>query len=81
MHTVEVEQFAALAENWRQARAIDDQAASEAFEDELHARISKDELGQLRPGNAPMHERPAAEADGLRTVLERMWDNASARLD
>jgi uncharacterized protein (DUF885 family) len=79
MKTTEVEQFAALAENWREARAINDHAASEAFEDELYARLSEDEIGRLTGPEMP--EERSGDTDGLQSVLQRMWNNASARLD
>jgi hypothetical protein len=43
-----VEQFAALADKWRKAEEINDYAAAEAFEDELHARVGKDEIRNLK---------------------------------
>ena len=81
MDVTEAEQFCALASNWRDAREMDDSAASEAFEDELHARISAEEIAAIPGLNAKTGEHSAAETDRLRTVLGTMWNNASARLD
>ena len=77
----EVEQFGALASNWREAQEIDDAAASEAFENELHERITMDEVKVIQGFDATTGEPSPAETDRLRTVLGTMWNNASARLD
>jgi hypothetical protein len=81
VNVTEVEQFSALAGNWRDAEAIGDTAASEAFEDELHERITIDEIRTIQSLDAQTGEPSSAETDRVRTVLEKMWTNASARLD
>jgi hypothetical protein len=80
MDVTEAEQFGALAGNWREARDADDSAASQAFENELHARISAEEIATIQGLDAKTGEPSAAETDRLRTVLGTMWNNASARL-
>lgn len=80
MNRSEVEQLAALAENWREAEEMNDYAASQAFEDELHARVTDVEISSLKLTDPPAGEAPA-ETHRLQRALERMWDNASARLD
>ncbi len=80
MEVTQIEQFGALASNWREAEEIGDSAASEAFEDELHARITTDEIRMIRGLDAKTGEPSSAETDRLRAVLEKMWSNASARL-
>lgn len=81
MNTIELEQFGALARNWREAEEIGDTAASEAFEDELHERITLAESKQVQGLDPRTGEPSPAETDRLRNLLERMWNNASARLD
>lgn len=81
MNTIEVEQFAALAANWSEAEEGGDQAGARAFEDELHARLSIDEIRNLRVADAQGDEASAAETAAVRRVLEAMWDKAAVRLD
>jgi hypothetical protein len=81
MDVTEAEQFGALASNWREAGKMDDRAASEAFEDELHASIAAEEIARLPGLGARTGEPSAAETDRLRSELGTMWSNASARLD
>ncbi len=81
MDEIEVEQFGALASNWREAQEIEDSAASEAFENELHERITMDEVKMIQGLDPKTGEPSSAETDRLRTVLAEMWNNASARLD
>ena len=81
MDETEVEQFRALAQNWREAEESEDKAASEAFEDELHERITMDEIKSIKGFDAKTGEPSTAETDRLRTVLGTMWSNASGRLD
>ncbi len=81
MDVTEAEQFGALASNWREARETGDGAASEAFEDELHARIAAEEIDAIPGLEGKTGEPSAAETDRLRAVLGTMWSNASARLD
>ena len=81
MNETELEQFGALARNWREAEEIDDSAAAESFENELHERITIDEIESIQ-GLDPMTGEPSrAETDHLRSVLGKMWNNAAARLD
>ena len=80
MDISEVEQLAALAKNWREAEESNDHAASEAFEDELHARVSEDEMMNLKLTDPQMGEVSSTKRDWLQSALERMWSNASARL-
>ncbi len=81
MDVTEAEQFGALANNWREARQMSDSAASEAFEDELHARISTEEIAEIQGHHAETGEPSPAETDRLRAALGKMRTNASARLD
>lgn len=81
MNETEIEQFGALARNWREAEEINDTAASESFENELHERITIDEIRMIQGFDAKTGEPSTAETDRLRTVLGKMWNNASARLD
>ena len=80
MDVTEAEQFGALASNWREAREMDDSAASEALEDELHARIPVEEIATIPGLDARTGEAWPDGTDRLRTVLGTMWSNASARL-
>jgi hypothetical protein len=77
----EAEQFGALAKNWLEAEEVADDAASAAFEDELHERITRDEINRIQGLDAASGEPSLAETEQLRKVLERMWNNASVRLD
>jgi hypothetical protein len=77
----EVEEFAALAQNWREAEDQRDAASSEAFENELHERVTLAEIGSLEAEDPRTGEPSAAESDRLRGVLHLMWNKASARLD
>ncbi len=81
MNEVEVEELAALAENCREAEAVGDRAAAEAFEDELHARVGLAEIRSLEAADPKTGAPSAAETERLRGALERLWSNASARLD
>ena len=81
MNTIELEQFGALARNWREAEEIGDTAAAEAFEDELHERITLAEIREAQGLDPKTGEPSSAETDRLRGLLERMWNNASARLE
>lgn len=81
MNDIEVEELAALAENCREAEALGDQAAAEAFEDALHARVGLAEIRRLEAADPRTGEPSAAETERLRGALERLWSNASARLD
>lgn len=81
MSETEMEQFSALARNWREAEEIEDSAALEAFENELHERITIDEITMIEGLDVTTGEPSTAETDRLRTVLRKMWNNASARLD
>ena len=81
MDETQLEQFGALARNWREAEEIEDSAASQAFEDELHERITIDEIRVMQGLDPKTGEPSSAETDRLRPVLEQMWNNASARLD
>lgn len=81
MDETQLEQFGALASNWRQAEEIGDDAASQAFEDELHERITIDKISMIQGLDPKTGEPSSAETDRLRAVLGKMWSNASARLD
>ena len=81
MDTAEVEQVETIAQNWREAEEAGDRAAAEAFEDELHARLTAEEIGAIQGHDPRTGEPSAAETERLRGVLQRMWRNASARLD
>lgn len=81
MNVTETEQFSALATNWREAEEMGDSAALEAFEDELHERITIEEIATIQGLDAKTGEPSAAETDRLRSLLGTMWNNASARLD
>jgi hypothetical protein len=81
MNVAEVEELAALAENCSEAEALGDRAAREALENELHARMSIAEIRNLEAPDPRTGERSASETDRLRGALERIWSNASARLD
>ncbi len=81
MDETEIEQFGALARNWREAEEIEDTAALEAFENELHERLTIDEIKMIQGLDAKTGEPSTAETDRLQTVLGKMWNNASARLD
>ena len=81
MNETEMEQFGALARNWREAEEIEDSAALQALENELHERITIDEIETIQGLDAKTGEPSTAETDRLRTVLGKMWNNASARLD
>ena len=80
MDISEVEQLAALAKNWREAGESNDHAASEAFEDELYARVSEDEMMNLKLTDPHRGEISSTKTGWLQNALERMWSNASARL-
>ena len=80
MDTCEMEQYVALAANWREAEEVNDHAAAEAFEDELYARVSGSELRNLKMGGRARGNASSGVTDSVQSVLERMWDNASARL-
>ncbi len=81
MNESEIEQLSALATNWREAEGSDDAAASEAFEHELHERITIAEIRNVQGLDPQTGEPSSAETDRLRYWLEVMWNNASARLD
>lgn len=81
MNTCSFEQYAALATNWREAGEGNDYAAAEAFEDELHARVSSGELRNLKLRCAASGDMSSVETESVQSVLEKMWNNASARLD
>lgn len=78
---VEAEQFGALARNWLEAQETGDTAASDALEDELHERTTLDEIKRIQGLDAATGEPSVAETERLRDLLERMWSNASVRLD
>ena len=80
MDVTTIEQFGALASNWREAEAIGGDAASQAFEDELHERITVEEIASIEGLDPGTGEPSSAETDRLRATLEKMWSNASARL-
>lgn len=79
MDVTEAEQFGTLASNWLEAEKTEDAAASRAFEDELHARITIEEIRTMRGLDAQTGEFSSAETDRLRTVLQKMWNNAVRR--
>ena len=81
MDVMEAEQLGALASNWREARQSGDDAAMHAFEDELRARMTEDEIGAAEGLDPKTGERSPAETDRLRAELGIMWSNAAARLD
>ena len=81
MNVSEAEEMAALAHNWREAKEQRDPAAAQAFEDELHARLTRAEIRDFEAADPRTGEPSAAETERLSGVLEEMWDNANARLD
>lgn len=81
MNGHKTEEFAVLADNWREAEEAGDRAAAEAFEDELHARLTPAEIRELEAPDPGTGEASPAETERLRSGLERMWENASAWLD
>jgi hypothetical protein len=81
MITAEVEQFAALADNWTRAQGTGDGAAATALEDELHARLASEEIRKLGATGAEGDQVSPAQAAEIRQTLVVMWNNASARLD
>lgn len=78
---VEAEQYGALASNWLEAEEGGHTAAIEAFENELHARITFDEIDGIQGLDPATGEPSMAETERLQRSLRRMWNNASARLD
>lgn len=81
MNGFEVEEFAALAQNWREAEGAGDPAAAQAFEDELHGRITVAGIRTLEAQDPRTGEASAVETDRLRSTLAAIWNRASARLD
>jgi hypothetical protein len=80
MNVFEVEELAALVENWREAKEARDSAASEAFENELHERVTPAEIRTLEAPDPNTGEPSATATDQLRSDLQEMWSKASARL-
>ncbi len=81
MNEHEIEELAAVAQNWREAEELGDTAAAEAFEDELHARVGIAEIRNLEALDPGTGEASGAETGRLRSELEEIWNRASARLD
>jgi hypothetical protein len=77
----EAEQLSALARNWLEAEEAGETAAVEAFENELHERITFDGINRVQGLDAATGEPWPAETARLQMSLERMWTNASVRLD
>jgi hypothetical protein len=75
----EAEEFGALAGNWLEAEKAGDAAAQEAFENELHERITFDQIDRIQGLNAATGEPSTAETERLRGLLQRIWNNASVK--
>lgn len=81
MNESQVEEMAALAQNWREAAEAGDAAASQAFEDELHERITVAGIRDLEAPDPGTGEASAVETVRLRNALETIRNRASTRLD
>lgn len=81
MNESQVEELVALEQNCRDAEALGDRAAAQALEDELHARMTLAEIRSLEAFDPGTGEPSPAETGRLRGALEKLWSNASARLD
>ena len=81
MNESEIEELSALVKNCREAEALGDRAAAEAFEDALHARVGLAEIRSLEAPDPRTGEPSAGETARLRGALQTLWSNASARLD